>query len=66
MVEGEQCPFFFGADPEKRLVRGAAQFLIINRRDIVPGGSQEVLTALADVFVQLELHLMRQAESEPE
>src|SRR5580698_7895275 len=56
VVERDERPRLVRADGEQCLVRRTAQSLIQYRHGIMAGGTQQIETATAQGFVQLELH----------
>jgi hypothetical protein len=59
VVEGDQHPSLIAADGEQRLVGRTAHAFVVDRRDVVPGGAQQLGTTAAEVLVELEFHAAR-------
>jgi len=54
-IERYNCPFFFLANLGNHFIRFAFQFLVVNGKGIMPGGSEHPYQFCGKVFVNFEV-----------
>jgi len=56
MVQRNKCPLLSGTDFEQALIRDSAHSLVRYRRYVMARCTQQLLAAVANVFVEFEPH----------
>lgn len=54
-IERNEAPIFLTRGLDDLIVAGRGEVLLVDRGNIVPGGYEEGLSAMPQVFIQLEL-----------